>query len=429
VVAAGVLARGAAAFALTKSCAALLGPVEFARYGHFLMVATYLLTASTGGLGNAFTVYLGRRAPQPGADAARDGAAVALAGAATGAVAALVLALLLAAGVTGSFLPHIDPVELPAWIAFCVAAGLGGAFLAALLAAQRHLAYQALAASMPILSLACLGLLHYAWGLNADRAILSYMAGYGLPALVFLIGGPSLRTVTRGALSSVARFALPYLLPSLLVPTVGSLSILAIRRVVASHTTPVDLGLWQALWRVAESYMGVLIAIVSALYIPRLARAQNRADASRLVVRTCAFAAALYAPIGVALLVAPRLAVHVLLARSFLGIEPLLPMQVVGDLLKVVATVLILTCTGLLRPGLTLAAEVVLNTGAGAAGAVTAYAAAYAVLLVFLGWGVRILLRRMPTGHGNDASAEAHPPLACRTDEQARATPRIPSSG
>jgi O-antigen/teichoic acid export membrane protein len=414
----GVLVRGIAAFALTKSCAALLGPVEFARYGHYLMLATYLLTASSGGLGNAFTVYLGRRSAGPATDSARDSAAVVMAGCGTGVLAALAIGIVVAAGGTGSYLPKIEWLELPAWMFFSVVAGLGGAYLASLLAAQRHLAYQATSAAMPLFSLATLSAFVLAGSLNANRAILSYMLGFGVPAVVFAIGGPALRSVSRQSLASVASFALPYVLPSILIPTVATLSVLGIRRVVAANTTPYDLGLWQALWRLAESYMGVLIAIVSALFIPRLARATTKRDATSLVQRACLGAGALYLPIGLAWLLVPRLALQLLLAKSYLGLDVLLPLQVVGDTLKIVCTVLILTCTTLLRPGLTLLAEIVFNAAflglallftprAGAAGAVTAYAAAYGLLLLFLTWAVRCLLRRMPTA----ASIEPTPPL------------------
>jgi O-antigen/teichoic acid export membrane protein len=328
-------------------------------------------------------------------------------GAATGGVAAIGLAILVASGLAEGYLPRLGLDQLPAWMAFCLAVGLGAAHLAVELAAQRHRRYQATAAAIPLLALAVLGALAAAGRLDAERAILAFMAGWLVPVAALVWRGPSPLRATREAIRQAVVFARPYLLPSLLAPTVGTLGVLAVRQAVAGSASPHDLGLWQALWRVAEAVMGLLASILSALLIPRLSRLTTRAEAGRAIQRACLAGVLLYLPVALAWLVVPRLALRLLLAPAFLGVEALLPLQVVGDLLKVVATVLVLACTALLRPGLTLLAEVVfsaafaglallLTPGGGPLGAVGAYVGAYAVLLAVLLPLVVRLVRSLP---------------------------------
>jgi O-antigen/teichoic acid export membrane protein len=394
----GVVLRTAAAFALTKLSAAFLGPEEFARYGHYLMLASYLLTASSLGLSNAFTVHLVRRGVRDGATPASlhaDVTAVVQVGAISGAAVAVALTVLLCGGWTGTFLPRIARGELLPWILFCLSAGAGNAFQAAVLAQQKHRLYQLIATSIPLLSCASLAAAVSLSRLTAERAISCYMLGFLVPAGVYLIRGRSVRLAHADSLRAVLRFAAPYVLPSLLVPTVGALGTLAVRHTVSASASTHDLGLWQALWRLAEAYMGVLVSIGTQLFVPRLSRAANREEARREVWRASLGALALYAPVAACWLLVPRLTLRLLLAPAFVGIESLLPIQIVGDVLKILCSVLVLTCTALLRPGLTLLAEVLfscvffglavlLTPAASAAGAVSAYACAYGVLFLVL---------------------------------------------
>jgi len=409
-VASGVLLRSAAAFAFTKACATLLGPAEFGRYGHYLMLAQYLLTISSSGMSNALTVYLGRRL-RDGAvsseDIRRDTSSAVLAGGVMGGLAGVILAAVVALGAAGALLPPIPLDRMPWWLLFCVGSGMSGGFLASLLAAERHRAYQVLSVSMPTTSVAVLAAMAWVEKLNPERAIYSYMVGFLVPGLVYAWRGSSVRLVTRRSLVSVARFSLIYLLPSLLIPTIGSLTTLAVRQNVAENTSPVELGQWQGLWRLAESYMGVLAGVVSALFIPRFAKSANRHELSKHLRQACLTAYGLYLPVALMLLVLPQQALSLLLARSFTDIARMLPLQVVGDLLKIAVVIVTLSFTALMRPGLTLFAELgfcagffgiarLLTPDHGAAGAVGAYAAAYVCLVPVLIPFIRGLIRNLP---------------------------------
>lgn len=435
VVVAGVAVRSAAAFGLTKLSAAFLGPEQFARYGHFVMLASYLLTISSLGLGNAFTVHIARRggpADAGSASQARDRSAVVLMGAATGTLTAVLLAATVATGWTGSFLPRISWAQLPIWLLFSIGSGAGNAFLAAVLGQQRHCSYQGMAAAMPLLSCVALVASVSLEPLNAERAIACYMLGYLVPAAVYLARGPSFRSVDWDSIRVLVRFALPYVVPSLLTPTIGTIGILSVRRVIAGNVSVHDLGLWQALWRVSESYMGVLIAIGSVLFVPRVSKASTRDEARREIRWAVLLSVTLYLPIAAAWLIAPRLALGVLLAPSFVGIASLLPIQVAGDVLKVVCTALVLSHTALLRPGIALLAEVLFSASfigmavlltprAGVPGAVGAYVSAYAVLVLALVLLVRKTIHALPLEDPGSVPAVAAAGLTAEASVAAQA--------
>ena len=395
VVVIGVAVRALIAFAFTKTAAVWLGPARFGAYGHYLILASYLVTASSLGLSNAYTVYIAQSPGRAEPCGQEQSLAVVLVGAGSGLLFGVLIAALLGTGSLGWLLPRVSGGQVFMWLLLCVFSGGGSAFLASLLGRERHLAYQVLSSSIPAVSFLALAGTAILGEMSPERAIDCYMLGFFAPLLVFLARRPPLRSTSAQAIRAVLHFARPFVMPSLLIPTIGSLGLLVVRGIVASNASAYDVGLWQALWRLGESYMGVLLSIATAVYVPRLARVDSAAQARREVRQASTAVLLLYLPVAFFWLFAPQVALRALLSQDFSGIQLLLPIQVVGDVLKLLCAIQVLSLTSLLRPGLTLVAELIFNSlfvagtallspAYGGLGAVAAYAAAYALLLVVL---------------------------------------------
>lgn len=360
VVTSGVFLRTLAAFAFAKLAAALLGPVEYATYGLFYMVATYLVTASSLGLANAFTVYIARNSGDDSESAGRARAVTAL-GTFGGVLVGAALIGLFFLDAHGVLLPHVRGWSLAWWFAFCLIVAAGTAIQSVLLGRQHHVRYQVVTALNPLVSSVAILVFAFTGRVNPTTAILSYMLGFAVPLAAFPRMLKDMVSAGRTALAALVRFSLPYLIPSLLIPTVGTIAILSVRHFVATHVNTYDLGLWQALWRISEGYMGALISVGTALFLPRFSKIATRSEAWHSLAKGAIMLTGLYLPLAVCFLFIPRFVLTLLLSGQFAPIASLLPVQICGDVLKIFCFLLELFFTCMLAPRTALAGEVVFS--------------------------------------------------------------------
>ncbi len=403
VVTSGVFLRSLAAFAFAKLAAAWLGPVEYATYGHYYMVATYLVTASSLGLGNAFTVYIARSRSRA-ESLSSEVQAVTTFGVSTGLVAALGLMALFFLDPHGVLLPRIRGWNLSYWFLFCLVAALGASIQSVLLGKEQHVRYQLVTALNPLASCVALVTVYLLGGVNPTLAIITYMIGFLVPIAAFPSFVRMIVHVRWDAFNHLIRFSRSYLIPSLLIPTVGTLSILSVRHVVSIWVTTYDLGLWQALWRISEGYMGALISVGTALFLPRFSQIRTQSEAFKRLSKAAAMLLAIYSPLALAFLFIPGLALRLLLSAQFSPLASLLPVEICGDALKILCFLLELFFMCMLAPRLALLAEVMfsgiflglapllLSHTKGPVGAVWAYTISYAIVLSIL---IQLAYRRI----------------------------------
>ncbi|HLY43020.1 MAG TPA: hypothetical protein VKR52_17530 [Terracidiphilus sp.] len=356
----GVFLRTVAAFAFAKLTAAFLGPVAYATYGHFYMVATYLVTASSLGLANAFTVYIARDNKIEEEADSRARAVTAL-GAAGGGLTGVALLGLFFVDRHGALLPYIRGWSLSWWFVFCMIVAVGSAIQSVLLGKQQHARYQMVMALNPLVSCVAL-VVAVAFGpISPTIAILTYMLGFAVPLVAFPSMIASVASVQRGAMASVIRFSIPYLVPSLLIPTVATFSILSVRYVIASHVSTYNLGLWQALWRISEGYMGALISVGTALFLPRFSRVATQSEAWKSLAQSAIMLTGLYLPLAICFIAFPRFVLTLLLSAQFSPLASLMPVQICGDVLKILCFLLELFFTSILAPKTALLGEFVFS--------------------------------------------------------------------
>lgn len=356
VVSAGVFVKAVAALAFAKLTAAMLGPVEYATYGHFYIVATFLVTGSSLGLGNAYTVYVARKSLVE-KNWAADVRAVVGAGTAGGFAIGIFLIALFFIDTRGTLLPRVRGGDLGWWFAFCVVSASGTAIQSALLGKQEHVRYQVVSALNPIVS--CIALIGFAgFGVvNPKIAIITYMIGFLVPVAMYPFAGVGRGVIEWGAARTLMRFSVPYLVPSLLIPTVGTIATLSVRHLIAVHVSTYDLGLWQALWRLSEGYMGALIAVGTALFVPRFSRITTQREARRGLSRAAIMLVGMYLPLAASFLLIPHLVLRALLSSQFYGISVFLPTQIAGDILKILCFLLETFFTCIVFPRLALLGE------------------------------------------------------------------------
>jgi O-antigen/teichoic acid export membrane protein len=357
VVLGGVFLKGFAALVFAKLTASLLGPAGYATYGHFYMVAAYLVTGSSLGLGNAFTVFIARR-ESAGADQFKQVRAVIAAGTACGFVVAGPLMGLFFADRHGALLPKIRGGDLGWWFAFCLVAATGTAIQSALLGKQEQIRYQLVTALNPIVSCVALGIFAGFGEVNPKIAIITYMIGFLVPIAMYPSARAGWGKIDWSAMKNLAGFSVPYLIPSLMSPTVGTIATLSVRHVVALNTSVHDLGLWQALWRLSEGYMGVLMAVGTAMFIPRFSRIRTRREAWTGLSRAATILVGIYLPLAASFLLIPRIVLSALLSSQFSGISAYLPTEIVGDILKILCFLLETFFACIVFPRLALLAEV-----------------------------------------------------------------------
>jgi PST family polysaccharide transporter len=206
---------------------------------------------------------------------------------------------------------------------------------------------------------ALLGLLIFApcawwWGLEGAlwASLLVYGAGLALSiALVAWRPGVLQWRDMQGRFDrEIARRVLGFF-PMLLVNGVlPALTLILVRDLLASRLGLEAAGLWQASWRLSEACQALVVASVSLHFMPGMGeRAHDPEGLRRHVLRNLAGACAVSALLAAALWLGRRPAVHLVFSSGFDAVVDLLPLQLLGDVLKTAAWILSMALVGTLR--------------------------------------------------------------------------------
>ena len=405
----GVFFRALAGLIFAKMAAASLGVYEYATYGHFYMLATYVVTASSLGLGSAFSVYVSRTRKQYG-EQYDDGSLIVLASLCCGFIVGFIIIGLLLLDTRGGILPQITKWNLVWWFTFCIISSVGTSIQSILLGRQNHITYQIATILNPILSCIVLGAAMLLGSISPSVVIYTYMIGFAVPLCFIFPSVSESLSITRSSIRRLKEFSLPYIVPSMLIPTLGTFATLYVRYLIEIKVSVSDLGLWQGLWRLSEGYMGAIISIGSALFIPRFSRITTQRESKYWLRRAILCLLGLYAPLALVFLVIPKTIIRILLSSQFAGVSAFLPMEILGDILKICFFILQLFLTCMLLPRLALAGEVLFSLAFivftslieswmhSPEGAVAAYSLSYLLVVTLLLPLIFRQIRRLPPG-------------------------------
>lgn len=127
------------------------------------------------------------------------------------------------------------------------------------------------------------------------------------------------------------------------------LGLILIRDTVASQLGLTTAGLWQAAWRLSEVYLGIVMASVSLYFLPRLGEVAGTPGLRQEIVRTFLRAVTITAAVALAIFLLRDLVVRVVFTREFAPVRDLMPIQLVGDVLRMGGWTLGFVLVGLVR--------------------------------------------------------------------------------
>ena len=253
-----------------------------------------------------------------------------------------------------------------------------------------------------------------AWWWGLEGALWASLVVYGVAAVV-TVALVSLRSqglrwaqlkgpFDKGLARQVLGF-FPMLVVNGVVPP---LVLIVVRETLASQVSLEASGLWQASWRLSEACQALVVASVSLHFMPGMGEhARDPRGLQRHILRSLGGACAVSALLAAALWVGRSPAVHLVFSAGFEPVIDLLPLQLLGDVVKIAAWILAMALVGTMRTGwfiTAVAVHAVVFIGLtwtlvplwGTAGAQWGHVAAGAAQALVAAWALRGLWCNVP---------------------------------
>ncbi|MFO1217423.1 MAG: O-antigen translocase [Burkholderiaceae bacterium] len=190
------------------------------------------------------------------------------------------------------------------------------------------------------------------------------------------------------------------------------LSLLLIRQHVASALSLESAGLWQACWRLSETYLMIVMSSVTTQFMVRLGEASGSPKLLRAeTLKTLALAVCATLALALTIYILREWIVRILFSAAFLPVADLMGMQLLGDVLKITGFTLGYVLVATMRSRWYIAIEILvpltfivlarfLGANMGVPGVTAAYSIAGAVHCVLSVIALRDLLfvRGQPRG-------------------------------
>lgn len=139
--------------------------------------------------------------------------------------------------------------------------------------------------------------------------------------------------------------------PMLIVHAIAApLSLILIRENVASTLSLESAGLWQACWRLSDTYLMIVMSSVTTQFMVRLGESVKIPALLRAeMLKTLGLAAGATALLAAVIFMLREWIVRLLFSSAFLPVVDLIPVQLVGDLFRITAHVLGFVLVAVLR--------------------------------------------------------------------------------
>ncbi|MEY8876766.1 MAG: oligosaccharide flippase family protein [Leptothrix sp. (in: b-proteobacteria)] len=149
--------------------------------------------------------------------------------------------------------------------------------------------------------------------------------------------------------------------PMLLVNGVlPPLTLILVRDTLVSLLGLDQAGLWQATWRLSEAYQAAIISATALYFMPSMGERLRSPPALRLqLLRTLAMASGCTAALAVVICALREPIVHIVFSPSFRPVSELMPLQLVGDVLKMAGWILSMSLVATVRTRTFIAVTVV----------------------------------------------------------------------
>lgn len=202
---------------------------------------------------------------------------------------------------------------------------------------QKYKLFFLLGAGNVLLNLLTFGGLAYFYGLKG--VLLSVIFSYTLVTLI------SILFVRRESWFSIKNFlgkvrrknirgVSKYVLMALTSAVLGPLSLVLIRTFIEKELSLVDVGLWQASWKISEAYLSIGLMALTTVVLPRLIKLGSYEEIKRQVVQSTRLVIPLIVLVAVAIFLLRDLIISLLFSSDFSGARELFVYQLSGDVLK-----------------------------------------------------------------------------------------------
>ena len=403
--AAAVLARAVTSIILNKLSALALGPQGFVVFGNFQTLISLLQGIGNGVIYTGSTKLLAEREidSQFSAVIVKTAIYMSLIGGGGGLLLLLIAKRLIIdvsclGGADCSNATSILILFLPAIFLVATFTGYfnGSGHIA-------HLVAGNVIASMLALSIGVFFIQHY----GAEGTFLAVLGTAVVPIIVY----PVFLLKTKGLIRDIyavkpsfhiAKRILPYLYSALGSAIIPALSLIFIRSTLTSELGETAAGTWQALWRFSELYIAPLTSTLSVYFLPRFSSLATKSQ-----VRS-EFGKSLLILLGIMMIISSTIIyldewlISVVFSSAFNGVVALLPLQLIGDFLKIAGWLMGFLMLAKGRSGIYLVAELVfaaffcgvtvyLIPSSGIQAAPIAYIAAYSAYFSFSYISMRML--------------------------------------
>lgn len=403
-----VVTRILTSILLNKVVAVYVGPAGYGVIGQFQSLVGIVSTLASGGVNTGVTRYTAEYVGEEDRQRVvwNTASGLGLIGAAACAVALILARKPLAHWALGDVAYASVLVWLGASLAFLV---LNGLMLAILTGrkAVRSLVVANIAGGLISAALAAVLVSTSGLGGALLAIAVSQAIACGVTAIVFRNGsGIALRELFGRIRPQMARRLGAYALMAATSAVATPLAHVFIRDRLASDLGWVNVGLWQALWKISELHLMLLTTTLSVYLLPRFSEIRDPEELARevrvgyrfvlpLSVATCSVIYLLRTPL-----------VHGLLTAEFLPLVALLGVQLVGDFLKINSWVMaytmvshamtvIFVLTEVVFALLLSVSTVVMARHWGLLGATAAYPLTYALYWVVMAVVFRSLVSRL----------------------------------
>ena len=201
------------------------------------------------------------------------------------------------------------------------------------------------------------------WGLPGGLIGYAVSQTVSLPISLLILRGSSILAPEdfRGKFDSKQAQRIRGFLPMLIANSVMSpLGLILIRNLVASDLDWTTAGLWQATWRLSETYLGVVMASLSLYFLPRLGEVVGTPALRQEILATFARTVGLTAAAALTLFFARDWVVHIVFTKEFMPVRDLMPFQLLGDVMKMAAWTLGFVFVALVRSNWYIALEILI---------------------------------------------------------------------
>jgi O-antigen/teichoic acid export membrane protein len=160
-------------------------------------------------------------------------------------------------------------------------------------------------------------------------------------ALSFFIYKKNGFTIPRFLLDQkVLRNLLNFVMMGLVSGSLAPLSQMFLRSYIASNASFETAGQWQAVWRLSEAYLSLILTPLSIYYLPRLSEIHNYRELKTELKTTLCFSLPLTIAFSFTVYALRTRVIETLFSAEFIPIIPLLPFQLAGDVIKVASWII-----------------------------------------------------------------------------------------